>query len=282
MVRVARIRATRMSRGTSPSGRQLCAARGVSRGIASHVNPSPQGRHFDDRKAPGGRQRASRMMLNNRCPIRTSMPSAAPEGAWREVTAQFPQAYALGLKNLSPQGGTKGLRLRHGRGTRPATTAREDLVGHGRGTRPATTAREDLVGHGRGTRPAIEAAMARVARIRATRMSRGTSPSGRQLCPARGVSRGIASHVNPSPQGRHFDDRKAPGGRQRASRMMLNNRCTIRTSMPSAAPEGAWREATAQFPQAYAVGLKNLSPQGASLTTRSRHETCHNSRAKTT
>ena len=34
--------------------------------------------------------------------------------------------------------------------------------------------------------------MARVARIRATRMSRGTSPSGRQLCPARGVSRGIA------------------------------------------------------------------------------------------
>ncbi len=118
--------------------------------------------------------------------------------------------------------------------------------------------------------------MARVARIRATRMSRGTSPSGRQLCPARGVSRGIASHVNPSPQGRHFDDRKAPGGRQRASRMMLNNRCTIRTSMPSAAPEGAWREATAQFPQAYAVGLKNLSPQGASLTTRSRHETCHN------
>ena len=99
-----------------------------------------------------------------------------------------------------------------------------------------------LVGHGRGTRPAIETAMARVARICATRMPRGTSPPGRQLCLARGVSRGIASYVNPSPApGRHFDARMGPGRRQRIPLMMLNHRRPIQTSMSCAAPKGAWR-----------------------------------------
>ena len=119
--------------------------------------------------------------------------------------------------------------------------------------------------------------MARVARICATRVARGTSPSGRQLCPARGVSRGIASYVNPSPApGRHFGIGRGTGRRQRIPLMMLNHRRPIQTSMSCAAPEGAWREAAARFPQAYAMGLQDLSPQGAWLATRSRHETCRN------
>ncbi len=127
--------------------------------------------------------------------------------------------------------------------------------------------------------------MARAARTCATCVPRGTSPSGRQLCPARGVSRGIASYVNPSPApGRHFGIGRGTGRRQRIPLMMLNHRRPIQTSMSCAAPEGAWREAAARFPQAYAMGLQHLSPQGAWLATRSRHETCRDGarRAKTT
>ncbi len=134
-----------------------------------------------------------------------------------------------------------------------------------------------LVGHGRGTRPAIETAMARVARICATRMPRGTSPPGRQLCLARGRQPWDRVASQPKPrQGRHFDDRRGPGQRQRIPLMMLNHRHPIQTSMSCAAPEGAWREAAARFPQAYAMGLQDLSPQGAWLATGPRHETCRN------
>ncbi len=141
MARVARICATRVARGTSPSGRQLCPARGVSRGIASYVNPSPApGRHFGIRRGPGRRQRIPLMMLNHRRPIQTSMSCAAPEGAWREAAARFPQAYAMGLKGpVAPRGLTRG--PIEARDLPRWLASCEDLVGHGRGTRPATIAR---------------------------------------------------------------------------------------------------------------------------------------------
>ena len=105
--------------------------------------------------------------------------------------------------------------------------------------------------------------MARVARICATSVAREPSPPGRQLCPARGVSRGIESHVNPSPpRGRHFDGRRGPGGRQRAPLMMLNHRCLIQTSMSSAARKGLGVKRPHSFPRLTPWGYGTCRPKG--------------------
>ncbi len=140
MVRAARRGATHVSRGTNPSGRQLCPARGVSRGFASYVNPSPaRGGTLILEGGPDLRQRASVMMVNHGCPIQTSMFSAARKGLGAKRPHGFPRLTPWGYRTCRP----KGLGLRHDRGTRPARrrrASREDLVGHGRGTRPATMA----------------------------------------------------------------------------------------------------------------------------------------------
>ena len=111
MGRIARKRATRMARGTSRSGRQLCLTRGVSRGIESPCWPQPRPRrHFDTRRGPRGRQRALPMMFNHRRPIETSRYSAARKGLGAKPHS-FPQAYAVGLQDLSPQGAVRRRRM---------------------------------------------------------------------------------------------------------------------------------------------------------------------------